>query len=377
FNTTAESISTLKGAFAQAGVSGEEFGGILSGLSEKIASAADSRDELIQGLQGLRGDMLLGKDLDTQLDAIAEKFKTIVAREDQIRVANQLGLGGMIEHLKKGKAGMDALRAAAVANGDVMSGEDAKAASEIMKQYNRTLMAVKSTLISVGKTLLPTGKGFAEFGQDIRDGLGVVREWVAANKATIVIVAGVAAGFVAAGVALGTLSAAVMIAIPIITGLQMAITATGAILAAIASPIGIAAVAVGAIVAAFAYLWSTTEEGKGTLRDIKDAFSDFVDFLGGSWQGVKDALAAGDWGLAFKIGVATADVAWKKFVNGLTIAWVGFKDHFVDTWHEAIRDISKAMVNAAQLLQKVIKPSKSPFSLGFGMSLRKDGKMPE
>lgn len=353
FHTTAESISTLRGAFAQAGVSGEEFGGIMDGLATKIAGAADSRDELIHGLQGLRGDFLLGKGVDEQLDLIAEKFKTIKAAEDQIRVANELGLGGMLPYLKQGKKGLDDMRAAAVANGDAMNGDDAKAALTIQKEYNRTMLAVKSTLVSVGKALLPTGKGFADIGAEIRSGLQVAREWVSANKQVIVVVTAVAAGLVAGGAALVTFATGMAVLAPLLTATVVVAKALVAAFLALASPVGLVVIGVAAIGAGLAYLFAQTESGVEVIGKLQSAFADFGAWIKGSWGGITDALKAGDWTLAFKIGIATVDVAWKGFVYGITATWIDFKSLFVDTFRQAVAGLKLLINDFGSYFEKV------------------------
>lgn len=218
FNTSAEAISTLRGAFAAAGVSGDEFAGTLDGLATKIAAAADSRDELIHGMTGLRGDMLLGKDINTQLDMIAEKFKTIVLAEDQIRVANELGLGGILKYLKRGKAGLDELRQTARDSGNVWSAQDAKDAAEIYEEVRKVLLSVGGAILDIGKALLPTGKSLKEFGADVRKVLADVRQWIKDHKSLVVITAGfafvllaVAAGAKAVAIAMGVVRTAILL----------------------------------------------------------------------------------------------------------------------------------------------------------------------
>ncbi len=352
--STAENISVLRGAFAQAGVSSEEFGSSMESLSQKISHAADSRDELISGLTGLRGDFLLGKGLDEQLDLIAEKIKNIPLAVDQLRAASEVGLGGMVEVLKKGKAGLDAMRQAAIANGDALSGDDAKTATEIQKEYNRTLLAIKSTLLSVGKALLPAGKDIAAFGADIRSALTTSRDWIVQNKGVITTVAAIAGAMVAGGAAIAAFGGTVAIVAPIITGLIIAVKAVAVVVGAIISPLGLAVIAVAAIAAGIAYLVSKTTEGKQAIAEIQTAFGEFAAWISSSWKGVTDAIGAGNWSLAFKIGIATMDVAWKGFVLGATVAWNTFKEIFVDTFKDAIAGLTLLFNDFGAFIAKTI-----------------------
>lgn len=80
------------------------------------------------------------------------------------------------------------------------------------------------------------------------------------------------------------------------------------------------------------------------------AFGDALDFLGETfgktWQGIKDAIAAGDLSKAIEIGLAGAEVVWKQFVLNLTRGWNKFKDTFVDGWHDAVTEMKVAIANA-------------------------------
>ncbi len=352
--STAENISVLRGAFAQAGVSSEEFGSSMESLSQKISHAADSRDELISGLTGLRGDFLLGKGLDEQLDLIAEKIKNIPLAVDQLRVASELGLGGMVEVLKKGKAGLDAMRQAAIANGDALSSDDAKTATEIQKEYNRTLLAIKSTLLSVGKALLPAGKDIAAFGADIRSALTTARDWIVQNKGVITTVAAVAGAMVAGGAAIAAFGGAVALIAPAIGGLITALGVLKVAFLAVASVSGLWVAAFATIGAGLIYLVSRTQFAKDAWADFKGSVADAADFIKGSWKGVTDALSAGDFSLAWAIVVKSAEVAWDTFIVKLTTTWIGFKVVFVDTWEEATGFLAKAFVTVAATIEKIL-----------------------
>lgn len=350
FHTTAESISTLRGAFAQAGVPAEEFGGIMDGLATKIAGAADSRDELIHGLQGLRGDFLLGKGVDEQLDLIAEKFKTIKAAEDQIRVANELGLGGMLPYLKLGRAGLDEMRRAAVANGDAMSGSDAKAGLQIQKEYSRTVLAVKSTLIAVGKALLPVGMGFAEFGANVRSGLESVREWIGANKRVIVVVTGIAAGLVAGGAALVTFSAGLAVVAPLLTAGVLVVKGLVAAFLALTSPIGLTV----AGLAALGAIWATqTESGMAFVKNLTEGFTGLLATVKQVGLGLMDALKAGDWELAGKIALTGLEIIWEETLEKMSAVWREFQGTILGQFIADIKRLVDLIKEALELIPKL------------------------
>ena len=346
-------LSELKNAFAEAGVSGQEFGATLDGLQGKIAAAASANDELIPGLQGLRGNMLIGMEPGRQLDAVFEAFQRISSVSDQINVARDLGMEKLLPYLRKGKAGLDELRAAAKKNNEGWSEEDAAAAKIVMDEFAATSRSVKATILEVGKALLPTGASFTSVGEAIRDNLTIVRDWIKDHKEIIVGVTAGAAALVAGGLAVASFGAAVAVVAPIIGGLVTAIVAVKAVILAIVSPIGAAVAAVLAIGVVLGYLAYQTEFVRDAIADLKNDFGQAAEFIKGVWGGIGNALKAGDWSLAFKIGVKGAEVAWKEFVLILTGGWVAFKNMFVDTWEDATGFIAKAFIAVAAVVEKI------------------------
>jgi hypothetical protein len=356
FGSTAEQVSRLRGAFAQAGVGGEDFSSAMERLGEKISTAADSGGFLLDNLQSLgTARDYMGKGLDEQLDMIAERIRAIPNAFDQARAAKDLGFSAeMAAVLKKGKAGLDEYRAAAEKNGDVMSGEQAKQAMEIQREYNRVMLAARSTILEVGKALLPTGASFTSIGQSIRDVLGDVRKWIQSHREIIVGVAAAAGALLAGGSAVAAFGAAVAVAAPIIGGLIIAVKTAIVVVGALVSPIGLAVAAVVAAAVGIGYLISRTEAGQQAFAALKAAIGDAAEFIRGSWRGIADAIGAGDFSLAFNIGMKSLEVVWRGFILKLTTTWIGFKALFVDTWEEATGEIAKAFVLVGAGIESVI-----------------------
>lgn len=345
-------LSELKNAFAEAGVEGQEFGSTLDNLASQIAAAADANGELIPGLQGLRGNMLIGMDPARQLEAVFDAFERIQSVSDQINVAKQLGMEKLLPWLKKGKAGLEELRAQGAKNNEGWGAQDAADAEQVFKEYQQTLRSVKATILEVGKALLPTGQDFASVGADIRRNLEAAREWIRDNRQIIVIVTAVAGAVLAGGLAIAGFGGAVAVVAPIIGGLIIAVKATVAVVGALVGPLGLVVAAVAAAGVGLYLLATRTEAGRAALADLKGAMADAAEFIKGSWNGITDAISAGDFKLAFEIGLKSAEVAWKTFIVKLTTTWVGFKSVFVDTWEDATGWIAKAMVHLGASIEK-------------------------
>jgi hypothetical protein len=356
FNLTTESVSGLAYAFERVGLSFEDYEGTLDGFNAKLIAAADGNDELFRRL-GLNARALIEMPLDQAFLKVADAFNRIKGSGDRAVKAEELfGSSGLklLPVLQKGAQGFRDLHQEAAKAGALLSAEDAAQSTQILRNLTEAWQLLKYVVLQIGSALLPTAKEFTEVGREIKGAAQQARGWIQQNKAGIVAVTAVAAAFIVAAIALGGLSAAVSIAIPLLAILKASIAVLSAMVGAVLSPVGLAVAAIAAVAAGLIYLWSTTEQGRGTLADISSAFSEFADFLKDSWKGIGDAVSAGDWTLAFQIGIATADVAWKKIVNGITIVWVGFKDTFVDVWREAVAGIRMMVIDLSAFIAKAI-----------------------
>lgn len=108
----------------------------------------------------------------------------------------------------------------------------------------------------------------------------------------------------------------------IIAGVGTALGVLGSIIAWLVSPIGLA---VAAIAALGAYLIYVSGAGGQALSWLGDRFADLSDFASESFQGISDALMAGDIALAAKILWLSLKVLWQKGVLELTRLWEGLK----------------------------------------------------
>ena len=205
FGLTTESVSSLAYAFEKGGASLDDFEGMLGGLANKVAAAADANEELVDGLKGLNGRRLINLPIDQQLGEITDAFARIVNPIDRARVAQDLfGDSGLklLEVLNRGSAGLADLKAEAAARGALVSQEDATRATEAQRSFNDVVLAGKLALAEIGKALVGGTDGVKSFGDQVIAVIGTVREWIGANRETVVMVAKVAAGVAAGGAAL-------------------------------------------------------------------------------------------------------------------------------------------------------------------------------
>jgi len=345
--SSVESLATLAFGAEKAGVSMESFGGIIKDFEVMVSHAADANEEFDQGLKGLTGRMLIGKDVAVQLDIIAERIKNIPIAADRLRAARSLGLEVMLPYLEKGKAGLDELRASARDAGAVLSPDAAEKSATIMKEFTATWQAAKYAVLEVGYSLVPTVAELATFGQQVRDGISQVRQWISQHRGSVVAVAALAVGLIALGVALAGVSAAASLTATVFGGLLIILKAVLAVVGFFLSPIGLVLAAVVGLGAAFVLF---TDQGRDCFNFYKSGLLGLWDTAQQAFGGIADALKAGNFTLAFKVGAAAINLEWKKLVETLTVAWIGFKMVFVDGWRNAVSGLKLIFIDLAAFI---------------------------
>jgi hypothetical protein len=132
------------------------------------------------------------------------------------------------------------------------------------------------------------------------------------NAAYLPAVAGIGAGLVALGTGALAASAGLSVA-------GMGLAGLAGIAGAIASPIGIATVAIAGGTAAWL---KYTESGQSALRSLNATATDVWANISSGWQGVQNALEAGDLGLAAQIGLGALEVEWERIMASMKTAWI-------------------------------------------------------
>ena len=111
-----------------------------------------------------------------------------------------------------------------------------------------------------------------------------------------------------------------------------------AVVAAILSPIGLVTAAV---VALAGYLIYTSDTGSQALSWLGDQFNGLKETALAAWQGISDALAASDIGLAARILWLTLKMEFQKGILWLEEKWIDFKNFFIDTFYRAVYGLAR------------------------------------
>lgn len=295
-NTSTETVTALGYAAELAGGSMEDVEANIGKLRLNIAKGAEDGDPFFQGL--------IGKDVDTQLAAVADRIAGITDETLQQKAAfDFFGKSGkkMLPFLKDGAAGLAALREQAGQDGAIIGSDEADKADRIGDAISRVVTNVTSIGRAIGGAMLPDAGEAEAFAKSIAGAGQQVRGFIRENAEVFTIVGLVGTGLVVAGGAVATFGG-------VMIGTVAAVTAVTAVLSAVLSPLGLLAIGVAALTAGLALCIAET------------------DTFGETWAGVKDALAAGDLKIAAETAFAGVSIAWQHAINEMTIAWRNFNE---------------------------------------------------
>jgi len=321
-----ESFSELGYAAQLSGASMEDVETGVRNMQRTIAGAANGSESAAEALAmvGLSAQQLMALSPDQQFMVIGKRLNEI--RDPAQRAAAAMELFGRSgTTLMPMMEGLAEARAEAKRLGVVMSTEDARAAATFNDALDRMWASLRSLVVTIGGALAPF---LTELAGKIVNLVGGLRSWLAENKGFVIsalkigaVVAGIGAAFVALGAILSALG----------TAFSVFASVVSAALGFILSPVGLV---ITAIVGIGGYiLWATGAGGKA-LDWLGERFGDLKSFAIDSFQGIKDALAAGDVALAARVLWLSLQVVWRAGINKLKGWWLGFKDWFFQTTND-------------------------------------------
>jgi hypothetical protein len=283
-----------------------------------------------------------------------EQFKLIADRlaaieDPTIRAAAAMQLFGrsgtqLLPMLAGGAAGIEQLQEQARKLGLTISTEDAKAAERFTDTLSIMWRVLKQNVFVIGSALVPALTRAAKWLTNIAT---IAADWIKRNKELIVTifkvavsVVGAGAALVALGVAITGVAKAMGVLAAVITGVGVALKLLGAVLAFLVSPIGLV---ITAVVGLGVVILHVTGAGAKALGWLGEKFNVLKEDAISSYQGIADALAAGDIALAAKILWLTLKMEWTRGINFLEKAWLNFRNFFiqigVDAWHGLLASV--------------------------------------
>ncbi len=347
---SAEALSALKYAAEQSGTSIGTIGGVMSKVRSDIADVAKGNFDLAMSYSkiGVSVNQLARLKPEEQFALLLDRVSRIRDPIMQAAAANEI-FGGSAEELlpmiQRGSAGLVEAANRAKELGLVMSGKSAASAENFAGVIHDVQSAAMGLWRQIGAALAPT---LTELGSIVADYVGKASRWVSQNHELIVALgkgAALVAGFGAALVAIGGTVTAVGIGFGAIA---TAVTAAGAVLSAILSPIGLVVTGLAAGTAAF---FTMTDAGRSSATQIGEALGKLYDQFGGYWQGITDAVGSGNLALAGEIALTALQLEFHKAMEYLHQQWRDFTIEFVDLWDFATSELAAGMTDANSYIE--------------------------
>ncbi|MEX0655785.1 MAG: phage tail tape measure protein [Phycisphaeraceae bacterium] len=336
-----EALSELGFAAQQSGTDLASVGKVIQRMNRRLGRAADGSGEAATALKrmGLSIEQLLALNPEQRFMAIID------AMHGMENAAEAAGLGQRIfgaevdrilPLIGQGAAGIDALRRQARQLGLTISTEAAAEAAKFTDAMNVLRQTLRRAVFTIGGALAPTLTDLAERFATL---VASANDWIRRHQRLIVIAAAVGAALVGVGTALIGLGLGITLAgaalgtlATLITGAVKVVTLLGAALAVMASTTGLAVVAVAALGAAILH---ASGAGGRALAWLGERFGELYERAQRTFQGIADAMAAGDIALAGRVLWLALQAEWQRGVNALTQIWLRFRHAFLNVMNTA------------------------------------------
>lgn len=346
-----ETLSELAYAADQSGANLETLEGGLRRMQTTVLDAARGSAMAQESLAmlGITVEQLADLSPDQQFKLLADRLDRI--EDPTLKAALAMKVFGksgtqLLPLMAGGAKAIEALQQRARELGLTISQEDADAATLFGDTLDDLWKSVKAGVFAIGSALAPMLTEL--IAQAIKFVVAAVN-WIKENKALVVTIFKIAAAVVGAGIALivleGIISgfgAAIGTVVTIVGAVGTAIAILGNIIALLLSPIGLVIVAA---VALGAYLLYASGLGAKALAWLGERFETLKNDALAAWQGIGDALAAGDLALAAKIVWLTLKMEWRRGIHFLNGLWIGAKEFFLSLWTDAVFGVAKILNN--------------------------------
>ncbi len=346
-----ETLSELGYAADQSGANLETLEAGLRRMQASVLDAAKGSKSAQENLAmlGLTVEELAGLSPDQQFKLLADRLAQI--QDPTLKAAMAMKVFGksgtqLLPLMAGGAKGIEELEQRARELGLTISKEDAAAATLFGDTLDDLWKSIKAGVFAIGSALAPMLTDLVAKATKV---VVAVVNWIKQNKALVVTVFNIAAAVVAAGIALVVLGgmisgfgAAISAVVTIVGAVGTAIAILGKIIVFLLSPIGLVIVAVAALAG---YLIYASGLGGKALAWLGERFETLKNDALSAWQGIGDALAAGDIALAAKILWLSLKMEWRRGVHFLNGLWIGAKEFFLSLWTDAVFGVAKILNN--------------------------------
>ena len=329
-NKAVDYTSAIQDAADRTGIAAEELQGLKHAAEQSGASFEDLERAISFMQKSGTGQSV--EDFLKLVDQIADSMNPAATAAENFGKSGKQLLG----LFRGGSEAVRKLMDEAKKLGIILSKEDVAAGEAFGDELAIVEKVAKSVVLQIGSALIPT---LRDLVQPLIENMTAVLAWVKANRAMVVAIAGVGVALVAGGAAFITFGTAMIGVAATISVMSAGIGIVGSVLGAILTPIGLVATAIAGLTTAFAVSWARSAEGAAVLRHLGGVFDAFAQRTRDNFASIQDAMFAGNWGLAARIGLLAVQVEfgkfreaafgeWKSFVSSLSTHWDTFTDSF-------------------------------------------------
>lgn len=336
---SAEAISELGFAAEQSGASAAEVETAFKGLGQKIMQLEKGSTEaaFVFDKLGLSLADLQNMPADKQMELIADRLTQVQNASERAAIATQIfGEGGqkLGPMFADGAAGIQALRAEARDLGRSIGPEQAEAAAAMTDAWNRVKSSCNAITLTIGGALAPA---LTEISNFILPIVKTVREWIAANSSLIRILAIVGVALTAAGAVIAAIAGGAAMLGMALGAVSTVLGIIGPIFAALVSPVGIAVTAIAAAGVAFLRF---TETGRQMYATAAETLGRLWSWVKTVFAGIWAAVGSGDLALAAEIAWAAVQVAVSAAVDWIVGLVRGLKDDWGETFNAILNALT-------------------------------------
>ncbi len=365
---TGMSFGEVQQAMAGTRMSADDLQGATSKMNSFMSHAMSGGADATEALRemGISVQDLAGASQFDRMRMLADGLNRIGDAGQRAALQKEIfGKGSIAANFTGGAAGMDARAQRQFQLAPMMSDEDVKSSTALSRSMKDLGLVTASVWRQIGSVAAPI---LTEWNQWITKIISQVQDWVMESRELLKGIFSVGFTVLKVGIAVGAVGAAVLIVAKVFGFLAATVGVIGAVVGAVLSPVGLVilgiAAAVGLTIAQW-YVWTSIfpEIGEiagtvfGAIKDYLSAWTPILDSFKATfmkvWGGISDAIAGGEFGLAFQIAVTGIKLVWAQVVNWLRDAWFSTTYIIGNVWDTVTTAMAHAWVDFADTIKGI------------------------
>lgn len=335
-------LSELGFAANQTGASMENVEVSVKKMQKTIAEASEGNKTAIETLNDLGVSMaeLKGLTPDQQFARIAASIAKIPDPAKRTNAALSV-FGKSGTQLLPMIQNFDQLAARARELGLILNDEDTAAADAFGDTLDELWAVGKKMAFTVGAALVPSLQGLATW---LANSSAAAGNFINENRGLVTMAAALGVGLIGTGAGIMAFGVTLRAVAPVLTLTKMGISAlvgmVGAVGPALAggfalliSPLGLALAGVTALAVGF---FTLTDSGKQSVASLGESFGTLLGDATTTFDGIKNAMQAGDFQLAAEVLWAGLQVVWASGTATLGTIWADVIEVMSVAWNNAV-----------------------------------------